>query len=324
MIENLIRYMLYLARYLPHYLYDLNRFVKFSNKKYKMLDELEHRVAKVVTLYHVIEKGLSMESPRPGFGAERVDSLLYYINLYSNDTSFINHIQIKSALLVLNEYQLFLLSCGIDNVELSSFLKRFQSIINDSAANGGTKVIDPLDKECSSKMSFSELVSHRHSVRFFNDIIINSSEIESAISMAMQSPSSCNRQSSRVVKVPLDLIPKVLATQGGANGYSDRIKNLFAICFDNRCYQGVGDRNSGYIDASIFGTSLMYAFTSFGYHTLILNWSKPYHVDVELRKSLDLKPSISVCFFMAVGNIDSSVNVPNSQRNSIKSVYIND
>lgn len=321
-IDNKLRFFVYLYRYLPNYFFDLVDYVKYSNKKYKEIDTATQSIAKIVSLYHVIEKGLSMDHPRPGFGKERIDSLIYYLKLFSNSKDIASSSQYKSAILVLKQYNDFNLSHGFTSEPLDSFLKKHLEITKGKcSAEGGTKIIERREKTTSKEMCFSELVNVRSSVRFFNGEIISESDVLEALEIAHKSPSSCNRQSYRLIRIPKEKIPKVLDIQGGANGYVDNIHNLFAIGFDNESYQGVGDRHSGYIDSSIFGTTLMYAFASLGYQTLILNWSKPYKKSLELRKAIKMKDSINISFFLAVGNIDSNTTVPYSNRLENKEIY---
>lgn len=320
MLDSILRYFIYIFRYSFSFIYDLNRYVKYSNKKYKKLDSHVHKISKIITLYHVLEKGLSMEDIKPNFGRERADLLIYYLKSICNEPNIRNNVHYKASINVLHAYQTHLKSSSVQYKELDEFLMNCSCDYNGNF--GGTKLVKSLQENDALKMSFSDLVSNRNSVRFFNGIKVNENTIQKAIQLAINSPSSCNRQSFRVIKVPDDKIDDVLNVQGGANGYKDRINTLLAIGFDIESYQGVGDRYSGYIDASIFGSSLLYSFTSYGVHTLALNWSKPYKIDQRLRNIWDIKDSITICFFIAVGYIDDETRIPYSVKSDINDVYI--
>ncbi|TDR13075.1 nitroreductase family protein [Marinomonas communis] len=320
-IENILRFVVYLLRYFPDYICDLINYVKHSNKKYKSIDTKTQSISKIVSLYHVIEKGLSMKKSRPGFGIDRINSLIYYLELFSDNNEISSSIQYKTAIIVLKKYHDFNLSQGVTIEKLSLFLEKNNLVDKEDSINGGTKKIKRISRKSSENLTFSEVVNIRSSVRFFNDEIVPENDVLEALSIAHKSPSSCNRQSYRLIRVPIEKVPEVLKIQGGANGYIENIHNLFIIGFDIESYQGVGDRYSGYVDSSIFGTTLMYAFTSLGYQTLILNWSKPYKKNLELRKVVKLKESINISFFLAVGNIDLETIVPFSNRLDIKDIY---
>ena len=67
---------------------------------------------------------------------------------------------------------------------------------------------------------------------------------------------------------------KVLELQSGSRGFADKIDKLLIISYDIKSYQGSGDRNTGYIDSSLFAMTLIYALTFMGIGTVPLNWSK--------------------------------------------------
>lgn len=317
-----IRYLVYWLRYLKDFIYDLNRFVSFSNIEHIHITDSEKLIAKIISLYHVIEKGLSMENPRPGFGLPRVFKLIEYIELYDKrfDKSEWD-IQVKSAIKVLDEYRQFNEVNFINIDEVNIFLSKHIDILESDKFDGGTKVFNSNYLLKNEGISFDEVINMRSSIRNFGDDKISFSVVKKSIMQAQNAPSTCNRQSSRVLfSNNPNLIMKLLELQGGANGFSDKISSLLIICSDMKCYQGGGDRHSGIIDASLYAMALMYCLSKNGVANISLNWSKTAKEDRALRKMIDFPESYHVLFFIGLGSYRNSIKVPISTKNTLDKI----
>jgi|TARA_B110000879_G_C11161620_1_gene509383 nitroreductase len=324
-ISERIRFILYWLRYLNDFLYDHIRFVKYSNTEYTYIRNTDKLVAKIISLYHVIEKGLSIDRPRLRFGVPRIKMLMRYIAIYSGRVDRGNwDIQVVSSLKVLREYSKFNKDRGADSLLVDEFLKDYSDVLEVEHIKGGTKALD-LDEFFSQEAPlFDTVVSLRSSVRNFGVGEVALADVHSAIALAQQSPSTCNRQSSRVLitkdRIQID---ELLALQGGANGFSEQINCLLVICSDLSCYQGPGDRTSGIIDGSLFGMSFLHAATRYKIASIPLNWSKNYKDDIKLRAMISFPDSYAVLFFVGLGVFKNNVRVPCSTKNSTHEICMN-
>jgi nitroreductase len=316
-VANNIRKQLSFIRALPHYLYDLRRYSRYSINKVIPLDSQTQLSAKIITLYHVIEKGLSMPSPRYGFGEDRIKLLMklllaYKQKKYSCNTHF------SSAVTVLENYVEFHKKSSID----VNYIEKFLSTIEfNSKVDGGAKKVSKNDVNVLSKGNFEDLVQARHSYRNFSDEKVDVDNIIDAIKIAQKSPSTCNRQSTRVyVIADRNKINQILQLQSGANGFMDKIDKLIMLTFDIESYQGEGDRSSGYIDTSLFGMTLIYALLYKGIGSISLNWSKPKNDDICLRKIMKIKESHNVVFFIGVGILKEESMVAVSSRFNVNEI----
>lgn len=320
-LKNRVRFFIYWLRFLNSFLYDLTRFVKYSNIEYSEFKNTDKLISKIVSLYHVIEKGLSLEHPRVGFGMPRIEMLVRCISIYSRrvpKSDWNKHV--ISAIWVLDEYFRFNQKHNLSIPLLEKFLKKHSTFLdkNSVIVKGGTKKIDIDTINFDESPSFDSVVSFRSSIRHFGSKKLEMSSIDSAIMLAQNSPSTCNRQSTRILRTTdRETIEKALFLQNGANGFSEGITCLLIVCTDLACYQGDGDRHSGIIDASLFGMTLIHSLTRFRIASIPLNWSKTYSEDIKLRKLINIPNSYNVLFFIGLGSFKNGIQVPVSAKSDI-------
>lgn len=322
-IIEIIRPIIYWVRYLKDYIYDLNRFVMNSNIEHKNIKDTEKLVAKIISLYHVIEKGLSMEFVKPGFGQDRVKKLIEYVSMYSLRVDKRNwDIQVLSSIKVLAEYKTFNDKNLIINNDLNKFLNKFDDYKRDRDIQGGTKTLKHNLDALNDDVTFDSVIENRSSIRNFGHDNIEFNIVKRAIIQAQNAPSTCNRQSSRVLyTLNKDLIKGLLHLQGGSRGFSDKISCLLLVCSDAKCYQGSGDRHSGIIDASLFAMTLMYSLTKNNIANISLNWSKTAKEDLALRDLVTIPTSYSVIFLIGLGSYNNkNIKVPVSNKNSLNTI----
>ena len=319
MFKKLCRIFFYWFKYLSDYLYDLTRYVKHSNIEYVEYQDIDKLISKIITLYHVIEKGLSLESPRLMFGLARVNLLMNCISMYAARVNVCDwSVHATSALHVLDEYLKFNECHGKKIPELENFLLNYSDILNCNSLAGGTKVLDIEEVALSDKPFFDDVIMARSSIRNFGEDSINIEDIYESIRTAQKSPSTCNRQSARVlITEDSKIISSLLALQNGANGFDSKIQCLLLVCCDLKYYQGVGDRMSGVIDGSLFGMTLLHALTRFKIASISLNWSKGYQNDKKLRKLIQIPESYNVLFFVGLGSFKEKTRVPVSTKSNV-------
>lgn len=318
-IESYLRYFRAYYNYLSHFLYDLKRFSKHSIKR----TYPEHKTqltAKIISLYHVLEKGLTMPDTRLGFGKERIELLISLLKLYTQKYNGNESEHYKSSLKVLQSYVDLHKETDIDTEYISNFLIKERL---DNSCTGGYYEMSKdffLDKV---QGNFEDIVNVRSSIRNFSNESVSIERIKEAIKLAQQSPSTCNRQAGRVYVInDKNTIKQALELQGGANGFNHKINKLLMVGFDIESYQGSGDRYSGYIDASLFAMSLLYALTYKGLGAVSLNWSKPKETDIKLRNLVNIKPSHNIIFFIGVGHLNDTTKVAVSTRYSLEEILV--
>jgi hypothetical protein len=321
-LKSRARFFVYWVKFLNSFLYDLTRFVKYSNIEYREFENTDKLIAKIVSLYHVVEKGLSLEHPRTGFGMPRIEMLVRCISIYSRRVPESGwNIHVVSAIWVLDEYLRFNQKRNLSIPLLETFLSKHSDFLGSNVSKGGTKKIDIDAITCAEPPSFDSVVAFRSSIRHFGTEKLEISSVDSAIALSQNSPSTCNRQSTRILRTSdRESIEKVLLLQKGANGFSEGITCLLIVCTDLACYQGDGDRHSGIIDASLFGMTLIHSLTRFRIASIPLNWSKSYSEDIKLRKLINIPNSYNVLFLIGLGSFKEGIQVPVSTKSDIMDI----
>lgn len=304
MIKTKIRKIYYFLKYMPSYVYDCARFVNNSNIEFTQYNNKDKLLAKIISLYHVIEKGLSMPNTKLHFGVDNYQNLITYLILFESKFNDFSNCHYLSALSVLKQYYDFNKKNGIEVKKISIFLSERKKFINK--INGGTKILNKYKNE-----SFIDVVNNRSSIRNFVPGLVPYNKVLECVKIAQKSPSSCNRQTSRIIYVTEKKdIEKILTLQSGARGFGHQIETLLLVCSDINYYQGVGDRMSGYIDSSLFAMTLLHSFTHHNIGTIALNWSKDFKEDIKLRKIIDIPCSYNVTFMIGLGYFEDEIKVP--------------
>lgn len=318
-LEKFLRYSRAFKAFYPSFYYDLDRYSRHSIKNTYPKNNTQ-LTAKIISLYHVIEKGLIMPDRRLGYGKDRIELLLTLLKQYKKHYLYDKSIHYNSALKVLKTYIDIHESSEIDVNYIKLFLEN-ESF--DKKTNGGYFELDKKTFIEKGKGNFEDVVEVRKSIRNFSTEPVSKEIIYEAIKIAQNSPSTCNRQSARVYLFSeKDKIMEALKLQEGSRGFDHKIDKLLMIGYDIEAYQGSGDRSSGYIDASLFAMSLLYALTYKGLGSVSLNWSKSKEKDVNLRKAINIKESHNIVFFIGVGNLNDKTDIAVSARHNIDDILI--
>ncbi|EAR12264.1 hypothetical protein PI23P_06560 [Polaribacter irgensii 23-P] len=317
--DKFLRYSRAFKAFYPSFYYDLHRFSKYSIKN-TYPSKHTQLTAKIISLYHVIEKGLIMPDRRLGYGKDRIELLITLLKQYKESYSCGLSVHYNSALKVLQTYIDIHKDSTINVDYIVIFLKNESRL--EKASGGSFELKKEVFKE-KSKGDFEDLVSIRKSIRNFSKESVSLDTIYDAIKIAQNSPSTCNRQSSRVYLFSEKVkIMQVLKLQEGSRGFDHKIDKLLMIGYDIEAYQGSGDRYSGYIDASLFAMSLLYALTYKGLGSVSLNWSKSKEKDINLRKVINIKESHNIVFFIGVGNLNDKTDIAVSTRHNLDDILL--
>ncbi|RPJ73236.1 MAG: nitroreductase family protein, partial [Acidobacteria bacterium] len=163
----------------------------------------------------------------------------------------------------------------------------------------------------------------RHSVRQFADAEVPREAIEAAVSMAMHTPSVCNRQSWRVhAYTEPELKAALLKLQNGNRGFGDQAAHVLVVTTDLETFTSVGERNQCWIDGGMFSMSLIWALHSLGLGTCCLNWSVEKETDAALREVAAIPESQAIMMMLAVGALPQTLTVARSLRRQPDDVLV--
>lgn len=270
-------------------------------------------------LYHVIEKGLAMPNMRLGFGHDRllelVDKILSYEARYQRDDVVLD------AVSVVLEYERI---HGEKHYPLPDDIRNAISVIEKEYPDSKPLYQKEMTKEDYYKeldQPFPAFAASRHSVRNFAGDI-SKDQIISAINIAKQCPSACNRQPARVhIVTEREMIDKCLSMQSGNRGFGHLCDKLLIITGDIRTLMGSQEFMDLGVNVGIFMMSLSYGLHYNKVAHCILNWYATPNVDKKLRKLLDISDYETIFAYIVCGDVPEKFKLVMSPRLDVKEFY---
>lgn len=294
------------------YVYDLIRYTRYSNTCNR-LDSFHKLEAGIVAHYHVIEKGLSLPEPRPGFGKDVASSLIDLLIIYRDRGYPPDDIQYLSAIATLENYTRFHKQ---NNFDISNIELKIKGIaVTHKLPVAGAITVFRKDILAASRAEFELFSKGRHSVRNYDRRPVSVELIRNAIRIAQNAPSVCNRQSSRVYIISdMNVAKNILSLQNGNRGFGHIADKILIVTSDLQVFEGATERNQAFIDGGIFAMSLLYALHYYGLGACALNWSVSSLQDRRLRKAVRVKDSENIIMMVAVGHLPDNFKVAVSNR----------
>lgn len=292
------------------------RFLKyFSKQNCKKKEQIK---ARLLFYGHSLEKGMSRENIRFGFGVKVIKLLLFYLERYTSYNYDENDEVFKNACSIVNEYIKLHKTVKYNLDFIDSKYNGLLEKIKDINNVGGVVTID--NRKNAYSFNFRDLVFSRKSVRDFAESEVEYDLIVDSVELAIKSPSVCNRQGTKIYVVKNKVkIKKALDIQGGFNGY--RIPPcLLLITEDIQTFIDVTERNQGYIDGGLFSMSLLYALEHNNLAACALNTMFNERKTIKTKELLNIPENENLIMYVAVGNFKEHYNVPLSVRKRKESV----
>tara|TARA_B100001248_G_C27394544_1_gene464597 strand:- start:1679 stop:2710 length:1032 start_codon:yes stop_codon:yes gene_type:complete len=275
---------------------------------------------RMIVLYHAIEKGLSLPNKDRLFGIEKRENLIELMKFY--DKHFGKDSLYFYCKEVLNEHEKWI---KINYPKAENYLKvdeEFDSDNHTEKFKGGLK--KGIHKQTFiNQKDYKKFVLSRHSIRSFVNKKVSDKKISDAIKLAIHSPSVCNRQPWKVYKVSKEPMKKqILDLQRGNQGFGHLASDILVITSDLNYFQGVNERNQGYIEGGIFSMSIIYALHSQNIGTCCLNLSINNNVEKKLKSILPVPRNEIFIMMIAVGAVPDNIRVAFSERKSLDKIYL--
>ena len=306
----------YIIKAIPHFFYDSYRFYKYSG--FRSVKKENSLVALIVHDYHVIEKGLTMPETRFGFGKAKMLVLISNCKLYINRFGY-NNGQVKHSVQVILEYEKTHAQEGhkLDN----DLINAIQSLKDIAHENKVCEQIQITKNEYFSHTSspFSQFSNSRKSIRNYVETDLKISRIQNAINLARNTPSACNRQTSRVyVYTDKEQIKRILDVQGGNRGFGHLTNKLIVIAADQGVFFGLNERYQTYIDGGMFAMNILYALHHEKIAGCILNCSHSVEKDKRMRQVCPINKSEVYIAMITCGEAPEQFMIAQSYRNPLE------
>lgn len=305
-----------LLKSLNNFLYHFLRYFRYSAWIDHENDPVK-REYHVVKIYHSLEKSMSYKIRKVGSGWKDAFELLTLLEIANKkNNALYGEMTAKGVL------KSFLLIDGnLKSDNAAKISRRINSLSYPSVDDVGVKLLSLKDFEKGTLRSPEDFFHSRYSLREFSPNIISDEVIRRVISLALKTPSVCNRQPWHVYATHDDeVIRTALALQNGNRGFGHNVPNLAIVCADLRAFMASAEPYQHWIDGGLFSMSIVYALHSMGIASCCLNWSVNPSEDKKLRKVLNLNPNHSVIMMIAFGLPNENNKVCVSSRRSIDEV----
>ena len=299
--------------------YDFKRFYSFAGWRANMYDRAV-RNYHIVKIYHSLEKNMSLKRRRKGYVWSDISVLMDLLRIEKESGKIGFHV--KAAHDVIQEY---LQLSGNGDSEKEKQLKREVSLLDiNSYGERGVRQLTDIEFHKGVLESPEKFFLSRYSLREFKQQIVDEEVIKRSITLAMKSPSVCNRQAWHIYHTTdKELMAKALRYQSGNRGFGKGIPNLMIISTDLRAFMPGQEHYQHWIDGGLFAMSVIYALHSLGVATCCLNWSQSPKNDKLLRSVIDIEPSHTVIMMLAIGWPDKTNSVCVSARRPLDEIYTN-
>lgn len=279
--------------------------------------------AEIIRFVHSIEKGLSLQDPRLGFGFKKIQCLFDYIELYLKLENSDDYC-LRMARGALNAYLKFHEEHSFSNENIIQIKNRARELLGnleEDADYGGILTLNNEQITCSREHA-KKLFETRHSVREFSGEPVSEEDIRSAIEMAQYCPSACNRQCARVYSISSEKYMHDMDTNlQGIGGFADDADKFLLVTAKMSAYE-IDERNQFVVSASIFAGYLSLALHACGIascavqRSLALNekWDK-------FREINGIPDDEQIVIMFAIGKYKSETKVPVSKRFSLSKIF---
>lgn len=267
---------------------------------------------------HRLEKGLSMQPRRPCFALDYIQETVDTCNKYRHESRRVDNDPVV-------EWSMDVLAKYFDTVTSNPVVDRARECFDACSAAGESHGRVPMryrDRDGASHGvglgSLRQLSRARRSVRWFHDQPVPRELIDQALEVAVQAPSSCNRQpfSYRIFDDRV-LVGMLAGLPRGTTGFAENIPCLVAVVGDLSSFSSHCDRHGIYIDAGLSVMGFLYALECMGLGSCILNWPDVESLERRMEQILGLQPHERVIMLIALGFPDPDGLIPYSAKTSL-------
>lgn len=274
----------------------------------------ERDQANIIRLVHSVEKGLCLERPRLGFGAQKIKELMALCHAYA-DRFGKDAFCLKMARDALKQYVAYHQEKNY-NGAIMAFLEQELKLFLDEPTDvvyGGT--LKMVKQENLSFKTLEDFFASRHSVRDYQQRDVPDEEIMEAIRAAQWAPSACNRQAVRAYVLTSEKLCHLYdGNLSGIGGFAENANKFILITGKLSAYS-MGEYNQHIVSAGIFSSYLLLALHSKGIGACMvqrsLHCSKQWK---KIAKSCGIPKDELLVLMISVGYLKDEYSVPVSKR----------
>ena len=270
--------------------------------------------AELIRNTHSIEKGLSIEEPRLGFGHQKQEEMLSQIETLMKAGDAYDREVCKMALGALEAYLAFHKEKGYSD----DFCEKLQKFVEehklpDASEYGG--ILSVRKEELSFDIpAIENFISTRHSIRDFDGTEVDDETIRKALVLAQRAPSACNRQGVRAYVLSAEKSREYAKDLSGIGGFAESAGRFIMITGKRSSYR-VNENNQYIVSAAIYAAYLSLTLHLYGLGACVVQrpvvWTSIWE---EKRTALGIAEDEQLICLLAVGNLKEEFRVPLSHR----------
>lgn len=289
-----------------------NRFSRNAFKNGKCVNEKQYEAC-ITRLYHTVEKGLSYENYRAGFGKDSIMTLISTMEEYSKtfgcDAEFY-----CTAIDVLQQYVKKNSIHGFHDEEIENRVTQLRGRGNEK---GGVIEFVPWTEEELQNRNYKDFIMNRHSIRHFSEETVKVNEIEKALELAQHTPSACNRQGWKTYIVQdKSTISEVLKYQNGNRGFGQEIDKLLLVTADLCYFNKDRELFQAYIDGGMYAMSMINALHYYRLGSIPLSAALTIEQENAVRKIMRISDSEVFILYIGVGKYPATCQTTRSERHA--------
>lgn len=290
----------------------------FIKKQNDPLFEKERLMGEILRNTHSIEKGLSLENVKKGFGIKKIIEVESLIDRYNSIGGDINDIPIRMFTSSLYEYLNYHSMIGYYDSNIQKvhqiYEKLKETISTPYTGMGGVVCVRKNILSEEKLDTIRDLFLNRHSVREFDKTPVDMDNLRKAIELAMHCPSACNRQCYRVHIVNKSAFARLNNWMDGMGGFADDIDKLIIITGNISVYR-MTELYQHVVTTSVFASYLTLSLQAYGIGCCFIQrdvipnkkWCK-----IANEFNIPLNEEIVCC--LGIGNLKDEYTVPISYR----------
>jgi nitroreductase len=309
MLDSITCFAIYLLRSIKEVIWNY----KITTSKANIINQV---AAVLIRNTHSIEKGLSIENPRLGFGKNKISNIKKSIlELAIYKTTFYDEV-IAMGLHALSDYYNYHIENNYTDKyieDLGFFIRNYDSLSIEAKSGG---VIELSKKELSFNIpDIEKFLLSRHSIRDFSPTPVDNNLLHKAIILAQSAPSACNRQGVRAYVIGDSQKPRMIKWLEGIGEFYNNDGISYILITAKRGMYNLLEINQYIVSASIFSGFLALTLHLYGLGACIIQrevvWSKEWN---SIRKEWDIPfDEQSVCV-ICTGSMKEKMKIPVSHR----------
>jgi nitroreductase len=288
----------------------------FSGLKEYQKNEEEGNLSTLRRNIHRIEKGLITTPPKKYFAES------FILETVKNLEKLIKNPKEEET----NIWAIDILTQYFDTVEKTDKIREahecYLNIAVDNINKKYSTYVAEGRKEHS--VSYEDLLllnKHRRSVRYYNKQTVPRILVEQAVSVALQSPSACNRQPFmfRIIDDP-NLLSHATSLPIGTKSFASEIPMLVFVIGDLSNYFDTRDKHLIYIDGALAAMNFVLALETLELSSCMINWADLPDRNKALKQFLNLNPWERCVMAISVGYANPQGGIPSSAKKEVKNV----